>query len=261
MGKHATELGADTFAFFTRNPRGGSAKDIDPEDAKALIAYMEENRFGQLVAHAPYTMNVCAEKESVRKFSWEMLAEDLERMQFVPGNYYNFHPGSHVGQGTEVAIPMIADALNNALKPEHDTVVLLETMAGKGSEVGRTFEEIAQIIDRVELKDKIGVCFDTCHTWDGGYDNVGDFDGVLKEFDKIIGLDRLRAVHLNDSKNDRDTHKDRHELIGEGFLGLDAIKYIVTHPLLQGKPFILETPNEDPGYKKEIALIRSWFNE
>ena len=259
MGKHATELGADTFAFFTRNPRGGSAKDIIPEDAEALIAYMRENNFGKLVAHAPYTMNVCAEKESVRQFSREMLADDLDRMQYVPGNYYNFHPGSHVGQGVEKAIPMIADALNNALKPEHDTIVLLETMAGKGSEVGRTFEEIASIIDKVELKDKIGVCFDTCHTWDGGYDNVGDFDGVLKEFDKVIGLDRLYAVHLNDSKNDRDTHKDRHEVIGSGFLGADAIRNIVTHPLLQGKPFILETPNEDPGYKKEIALIRSWF--
>ena len=259
MGKHATELGADTFAFFTRNPRGGSAKEIDPSDAEALVQYMKDNGFGKLVAHAPYTMNVCAEKENIRKFSWDMLAEDLDRMQYVPGNYYNFHPGSHVGQGTDVAIPMIADALNNAIKPEHDTIVLLETMAGKGSEVGRTFDEIAEIISRVELKEKIGVCFDTCHTWDGGYDNVGDFDGVLSEFDKVIGLDRLYAVHLNDSKNGRDTHKDRHEVIGAGFLGEDAIRNIVTHPLLQGKPFILETPNEDPGYKKEIALIRSWM--
>ena len=259
MGKHATELGADTFAFFTRNPRGGSAKEIDPSDAEALVQYMKDNGFGKLVAHAPYTMNVCAEKENIRKFSWDMLAEDLDRMQYVPGNYYNFHPGSHVGQGTDVAIPMIADALNNAIKPEHDTIVLLETMAGKGSEVGRTFDEIAEIISRVELKEKIGVCFDTCHTWDGGYDNVGDFDGVLSEFDKVIGLDRLYAIHLNDSKNGRDTHKDRHEVIGAGFLGEDAIRNIVTHPLLQGKPFILETPNEDPGYKKEIALIRSWM--
>jgi len=259
MGKHATELGADTFAFFTRNPRGGAAKDINPEDAKALISYMKDNKFGKLVAHAPYTMNVCAEKESVRNFSWDVLSDDLDRMQYVPGNYYNLHPGSHVGQGTDIAVPMIADAINNALKPEHDTIVLLETMAGKGSEVGRTFEEIAMIIDRIELKDKIGVCFDTCHTWDGGYDNVNDFDGVLKEFDKVIGLDRLKAVHLNDSKNDRDTHKDRHELIGKGFLGLDVIRNIVTHPLLQGKPFILETPNDDPGYKDEIALIRSWM--
>lgn len=260
MGKHATELGADTFAFFTRNPRGGQAKAIDPADALALIDYMKEHNFGKLVAHAPYTMNVCAAKEDIRKFSREMLADDLDRMQYVPGNYYNFHPGSHVGQGTEAAIPMIADAINCALKPEHDTTVLLETMAGKGSEVGRTFEEIASIIELVELKDKVGVCFDTCHTWDGGYDNVNDFDGVLKEFDKIIGLDRLCAVHLNDSKNDRDTHKDRHEVIGGGFLGEKAIRNIVTHPLLQGKPFILETPNEDPGYKKEISLIRSWMS-
>ena len=260
MGKHATELGADTFAFFTRNPRGGQAKTIDPADAKALMDYMKEHSFGKLVAHAPYTMNVCAAKEDIRKFSREMLADDLDRMQYVPGNYYNFHPGSHVGQGTEAAIPMIADAINCALKPEHDTTVLLETMAGKGSEVGRTFEEIASIIELVELKDKVGVCFDTCHTWDGGYDNVNDFDGVLKEFDKIIGLDRLCAVHLNDSKNDRDTHKDRHEVIGGGFLGEKAIRNIVTHPLLQGKPFILETPNEDPGYKKEISLIRSWMS-
>ncbi|MBQ4271103.1 MAG: deoxyribonuclease IV [Clostridiales bacterium] len=259
MGKHATELGADTFAFFTRNPRGGSAKEIDPEDAKALMEYMAEHGFGKLVAHAPYTMNVCAEKESVKEFSRNMLAEDLDRMQYVPGNYYNFHPGSHVGQGEDAAIPMIADAINNALKEEHDTTVLLETMAGKGSEVGRNFEEIRRIIDLVDLKEKIGVCFDTCHTWDGGYDVVNDIDGVLDEFDRVIGLDRLKAVHLNDSKNDRDTHKDRHEVIGGGFLGEEAIKRIVTHPVFQGKPFILETPNEDPGYKKEIALIRSWM--
>ena len=259
MGKHAMELGADTFAFFTRNPRGGSAKEIDPEDAKALMDLMEKEGFGRLVAHAPYTMNVCAEKASVKEFSRNILAEDLDRMQYVPGNYYNFHPGSHVGQGEDAAIPMIADALNNALKEEHDTTVLLETMAGKGSEVGRNFEEIRRIIDLVDLKEKVGVCFDTCHTWDGGYDVVGDIDGVLDEFDRVIGLDRLKAVHLNDSKNDRDTHKDRHEVIGGGFLGEEAIRKIVTHPLLQGKPFILETPNEDEGYRKEIALIRSWM--
>ena len=259
MGRHAVELGADTFAFFTRNPQGGRAKEIDPSDAQALVSFLKEHSFGKLVAHAPYTMNVCSDKENIREFSRSMLADDLERMQFVPGNYYNFHPGSHVGQGTEKAIPMIADALNNALKPEHDTIVLLETMAGKGSEVGRTFDELAEIISRVELKEKIGVCFDTCHTWDGGYDNVGDIDGVLEEFNNVIGLDRLYAVHLNDSKNDRGSHKDRHEVIGGGFLGEDAIRRIVTHPLLQGKPFILETPNEDPGYKKEIALIRGWM--
>lgn len=259
MGKDAVALGADTFAFFTRNPRGGSAKEIDPKDAEALIAFMKEHNFGKLVAHAPYTMNVCAAKEDIRKFSREMLADDLDRMQYVPGNYYNFHPGSHVGQGVEAAIPMIADAVNYALKEEHQTTVLLETMAGKGSEVGRTFEELKAIIDLIELKDKVGVCFDTCHTWDGGYDNVNDFDNVLKTFDEVIGLDKLCAVHFNDSKNDRDTHKDRHEVIGSGFIGEEAMKYIITHPLLQGKPFILETPNDDAGYKSEIELIRSWF--
>lgn len=259
MGKEAVALGADTFAFFTRNPRGGTAKAIDPKDAEALIAFMKEHNFGKLVAHAPYTMNVCAAKEDIKKFSREMLADDLDRMQYVPGNYYNFHPGSHVGQGVEAAIPMIADAVNYALKEEHQTTVLLETMAGKGSEVGRTFEELKAIIDLIELKDKVGVCFDTCHTWDGGYDNVNDFDNVLKTFDEVIGLDKLCAVHFNDSKNDRDTHKDRHEVIGSGFIGEEAMKYIITHPLLQGKPFILETPNDDAGYKREIELIRSWF--
>lgn len=260
MGKAALDLGADTFAFFTRNPRGGQAKPIVEADAKALVDLMAEHNFGKLVAHAPYTMNVCAAKEDIKKFSREMLADDLDRMQSVPGNYYNFHPGSHVGQGPEVAIPMIADAINFALNEEHQTTLLLETMAGKGSEVGRNFEELRAIIDLVELNDKVGVCFDTCHTWDGGYDNVNDFDGVLKQFDEIIGLDRLKAVHLNDSKNPFDSHKDRHELIGEGSIGVEALKYIVTHEKLQGKPFILETPNDDEGYKREIAMIRSWFN-
>ena len=259
MGKHATELGADTFAFFTRNPRGGSAKEIDPEDAKALVEYMEKEHFGKLVAHAPYTMNVCAAKPDIKEFSRNMLKEDILRMEYVPGNYYNFHPGSHVGQGPEEAIPMIADALNNALFEDQKTTVLLETMAGKGSEVGRNFEELKAIIDRVELKDKIGVCFDTCHTWDGGYDVVGNLDAVLDEFDKVIGLDKLYALHLNDSKNPMDSHKDRHEKIGEGLLGEEGIRNVITHPLLQGKPFILETPNEDDGYKAEIALIRSWM--
>ncbi|SMC64034.1 Endonuclease IV [Oscillospiraceae bacterium] len=259
MGKHATELGADTFAFFTRNPRGGSAKEIDPEDAKALVEYMEKEHFGKLVAHAPYTMNVCAAKPDIKEFSRNMLKEDILRMEYVPGNYYNFHPGSHVGQGAEEAIPMIADALNDAMFEEQKTIVLLETMAGKGSEVGRNFEELKAIIDRVELKDKIGVCFDTCHTWDGGYDVVGNIDAVLDEFDKVIGLDKLYALHLNDSKNPMDSHKDRHEKIGEGLLGEEGIRNVITHPLLQGKPFILETPNEDDGYKAEIALIRSWM--
>ena len=259
MGKHATELGADTFAFFTRNPRGGSAKEIDPKDAEALVEYMKENNFGKLVAHAPYTMNVCAAKPDIREFSRNVLKDDIKRMEYVPGNYYNFHPGSHVGQGAEEAIPMIADALNEAMFEDQKTIVLLETMAGKGSEVGRNFEELKAIIDRVELKDKIGVCFDTCHTWDGGYDVVGNIDAVLDEFDKVIGLDKLCALHLNDSKNPMDSHKDRHEKIGEGELGADGIRRVITHPLLQGKPFILETPNEDDGYKKEIALIRSWM--
>ena len=259
MGKHATELGADTFAFFTRNPRGGSAKEIDPKDAEALVEYMKENNFGKLVAHAPYTMNVCAAKPDIREFSRNVLKDDIKRMEYVPGNYYNFHPGSHVGQGAEEAIPMIADALNEAMFEDQKTIVLLETMAGKGSEVGRNFEELKAIIDRVELKDKIGVCFDTCHTWDGGYDVVGNIDAVLDEFDKVIGLDKLCALHLNDSKNPMDSHKDRHEKIGEGEIGADGIRRVITHPLLQGKPFILETPNEDDGYKKEIALIRSWM--
>ncbi|MCR4705789.1 MAG: deoxyribonuclease IV [Lachnospiraceae bacterium] len=258
MGKAATALGADTFAFFTRNPRGGAAKAIDPADAKALRDYMEEHRFGPLVAHAPYTMNVCAAKPDIRKFSATMLQDDMERMEYLPGNFYNFHPGSHVGQGEDAAIPMIAEAVNKALKPEHHTTVLLETMAGKGSEVGRTFEEIRRIIDLVELSDKIGVCLDTCHIWDGGYD-ISDMDKVLHEFDDVIGLDRLKAVHMNDSMNPLGAHKDRHQKIGEGCIGAEILKAVVTHPLLQDKPFILETPNEDEGYKKEIAMIREWM--
>ncbi len=258
MGKAATALGADTFAFFTRNPRGGAAKAIDPADAKALRDYMEEHRFGPLVAHAPYTMNVCAAKPDIRKFSVEMLQDDMERMEYLPGNFYNFHPGSHVGQGEDAAIPMIAEAVNKALKPEYHTTVLLETMAGKGSEVGRTFEEIRRIIDLVELSDKIGVCLDTCHIWDGGYD-ISDMDKVLHEFDDVIGLDRLKAVHMNDSMNPLGAHKDRHQKIGEGCIGAEILKAVVTHPLLQDKPFILETPNEDEGYKKEIAMIREWM--
>lgn len=259
MGKTALSLGADTFAFFTRNPQGGGAKDIDPADAAALVKLIEENNFGKLVAHAPYTMNVCSAKEGVKEFARGVLADDLDRMQYVPGNYYNFHPGSHVGQGVEATIPMIADAINFALKEEHQTIVLLETMAGKGSEVGRNFEELRAIIDMVEMKDKIGVCFDTCHTWDGGYNNVEDLDGVLKNFDEVIGLERLKAVHFNDSKNPMDSHKDRHEVIGGGTIGLEGMKGIALHPLLQDKPFILETPNNNDGYKKEIELIRSWF--
>lgn len=261
MGKAALRLGANTFAFFTRNPRGGKAKEIDPADAERLRSLMEEHHFGKLVAHAPYTMNVCAAKSDIREFSWNILKDDMERMEYLPGNYYNFHPGAHVGQGAEEAIPIIADALNHAIKPDQSTVVLLETMAGKGSEVGRNFEELERIIELVDCKDKIGVCFDTCHTWDGGYDLVEDLDGVLRTFDQIIGLDRLKAVHLNDSMNVRDSHKDRHQKIGEGELGAEALKRIVTHPLLAGRPFILETPNDDAGYAREIAMIKSWVDE
>lgn len=259
MGKEATKLGGDTFAFFTRNPRGGQAKDIDPADAKALCEYMQEHSFGKLVAHAPYTMNLCAAKEDIRAFGIDMLQDDLNRMEFVPGNYYNFHPGSHVGQGEEKGIELIVDALNRCLFEGMQTTVLLETMAGKGSEVGRSFEELKAIIDRVELKQYLGVCFDTCHTWDAGYDTAGDIDSVLKEFDSIIGIDRLKAIHINDSMNPQGAHKDRHEKIGDGHLGIDGLKSVVQHPWLQGKPFILETPNDDEGYAKEIALIRSWM--
>ena len=261
MGKAALKLGANTFAFFTRNPRGGKAKEIDPADAERLRSLMEEHHFGKLVAHAPYTMNVCAAKSDIREFSWNILKDDMERMEYLPGNYYNFHPGAHVGQGAEEAIPVIADALNHAIKPDQSTVVLLETMAGKGSEVGRNFEELERIIELVDCKDKIGVCFDTCHTWDGGYDLVEDLGGVLRTFDQIIGLDRLKAVHLNDSMNVRDSHKDRHQKIGEGEIGAEALKRIVTHPLLAGRPFILETPNDDAGYAREIAMIKSWADE
>lgn len=258
MGKNALKLGANTFAFFTRNPRGGKAKDIDPKDVQAFLDFAQENNFGKLVAHAPYTMNLCAAKEDIRNFGKEMLKDDLKRMEYVPGNYYNFHPGSHVGQGEEVATQLIIDALNESLTKEQTTIVLLETMAGKGSEMGRNFEEIKKIIDGVELNEKLGVCLDTCHIWDGGYD-VADIDCVLAEFDRVIGLDRLKAVHLNDSMNEMGSHKDRHEKIGEGKIGAEILKRVVTHPLLYGKPFILETPNDDEGYAKEIALIKSWF--
>lgn len=260
MGKQALELGGNVFAFFTRNPRGGKAKEIKESDVAGLLSCMEENHFGKLVAHAPYTMNLCAAKEDIRRFSKEMIADDMKRMEYTPGNYYNFHPGSHVGQGAETGIEVIAGALNEILTPEQSTTVLLETMAGKGSEVGRSFEELREIIDRVELKDKVGVCFDTCHVWDAGYDIVNDLDGVLQEFDRVIGLDRLCAVHFNDSMNDRGSHKDRHQKIGEGKIGLEAMKRVALHPVLTGKPFILETPNDDEGYAREIAMIKEWTN-
>ncbi len=261
MGKQAVKLGGNVFAFFTRNPRGGQAKEIKQEDVEKYLAYAKEHEFGKLVAHAPYTMNLCAAKEDIRNFSREMLADDMKRMEYTPGNYYNFHPGAHVGQGAEAGIELVADALNSILEKEQSTTVLLETMAGKGSEVGRNFEELREIIDRVELKEELGVCFDTCHVWDGGYDIVNDLDGVLTEFDKVIGLDRLCAVHFNDSMNDLGSHKDRHQKIGEGKIGLEAMKRVTLHPVLAGKPFILETPNDDEGYAKEIAMIKEWTQE
>lgn len=261
MGKMALKLGGDTFAFFTRNPRGGKAKDLDEEDIRKLRELMEEHHFGKLVAHAPYTLNLCSAKEDVRTFARETIADDLRRMEYLPGNYYNFHPGSHVGQGADQGIAMIAEVLNETLRPDQKTTVLLETMAGKGSEVGRTFEELRQILDRVECADRMGVCLDTCHVWDGGYDIVGGLDGVLRKFDEIIGLDRLLAVHLNDSKNDCGAAKDRHEKLGQGHIGPDALRAVVTHPLLQDRPFILETPNDDAGYAAEIARVRSWMAE
>lgn len=258
MGKAALALDANTFAFFTRNPRGGKAKEIDEKDVEKFLNFAKEHEFGKIVAHAPYTMNLCAAKEDVRSFSKEMLLDDLKRMKYTPYNYYNFHPGSHVGQGAEKGIALIAEALNEALKPEQTTTVLLETMAGKGTEVGRTFEELREILDRVELNDKMGVCLDTCHVWDGGYDIVNDLDGVLNEFDRVIGLDRLKAVHFNDSMNDCGSHKDRHAKIGEGKIGAEAMRRVALHPLLEGRPFILETPNDDEGYRREIQMVREW---
>lgn len=258
MGKAALALDANTFAFFTRNPRGGKAKEIDEKDVEKFLNFAKEHEFGKIVAHAPYTMNLCAAKEDVRSFSKEMLLDDLKRMEYTPYNYYNFHPGSHVGQGAEKGIVLIAEALNEALKPEQTTTVLLETMAGKGTEVGRTFEELREILDRVELNDKMGVCLDTCHVWDGGYNIVNDLDGVLNEFDRVIGLDRLKAVHFNDSMNDCGSHKDRHAKIGEGKIGAEAMRRVALHPLLEGRPFILETPNDDEGYRREIQMVREW---
>ena len=261
MGKAALALDANTFAFFTRNPRGGKAKEIDEKDVEKFLNFAKEHEFGKIVAHAPYTMNLCAAKEDVRSFSKEMLLDDLKRMEYTPYNYYNFHPGSHVGQGAEKGIDLIAEALNVSLFPEQQTTVLLETMAGKGSEVGRNFQELRQIIDQVELKEKLGVCLDTCHVWDGGYNIVEQLDEVLQEFDQVIGLNRLKAVHLNDSMNPLEAHKDRHEKIGEGHLGIEAITRIINHPVLRDMPFILETPNDDDGYRREIALLRKLWGE
>lgn len=261
MGRTALDIGATTFAFFTRNPRGGKAKAIDPDDVAALRALMEKNGFGKLVAHAPYTMNLCSAKAVTVDFARRAMADDLVRMESLPGNYYNFHPGSHVKQGAERGIELICEGLNEVLEPGIRTTVLLETMAGKGTEVGRSFEELARIIDGVEHDELLGVCLDTCHVWDGGYDVVGDLDGVLDEFDRVIGLDRLRALHLNDSKNPRGSHKDRHERIGEGCIGAEAFRAVVTNPRLRDLPMILETPNELPGYAAEISLLRGFAGE
>ena len=259
MGKTMLDFGGNTFAFFTRNPRGGKTKEISAEDAGALCDLLKQENFGPLVAHGSYTMNLCSAKPETRRNGFEMLTHDLQRMELIPGNLYNFHPGAHTGQGIETGIAQIADALNQLLTPDMNTTVLLETMAGKGSEVGGTFEELAEIIDRVECRDKLGVCFDTCHTWDAGYDLINDFDGVLKHFDEVIGLNRLKAVHFNDSKNPCGSHKDRHEKLGLGFLGIEALERIAKHPVLQGLPFILETPNDDEGYIAEIHMVQEWF--
>ncbi|MDO4541058.1 MAG: deoxyribonuclease IV [Syntrophomonadaceae bacterium] len=259
MGREALALNANTFAFFTRNPRGGRAKAIDPDDVAAYRELAADNAFATVVAHAPYTLNACAAKPGLRDFARETVADDLRRMEYIPGNYYNFHPGSHVQQGAEAGIAMIADMLNAVLTPEQSTVVLLETMSGKGSEVGRNFEELRAIFDKVELADKLGVCLDTCHVWDGGYDIVNDLDGVLAEFDRVIGLKRLLAVHLNDSMNPLGGHKDRHAKIGEGNIGLAALVRCINHPLLRELPFILETPNDSAGYAAEIKLLRAAY--
>jgi len=259
MAKEAISIGGNTFQFFTRNPRGGKAKEVDPKDVESFLNISKENGFAKILAHAPYTINVCSADEGIRKFGKDTMKDDLEKLEFVPGNMYNFHPGSHVGQGTDEGIRLIIEALNEILWKEQSTTVLLETMAGKGSEVGRSFEELKRIIDGVELKEKLGVCLDTCHVYDAGYDIVNNLDKVLDEFDKVIGLDRLKAIHINDSKNTFESHKDRHEKIGEGSIGIEAFKRIINHPKLRNLPFYLETPNELDGYEKEIALLKSLY--
>lgn len=259
MGKAALSIDANTFQFFTRNPRGAKAKEIIPADVEKYHTLSDSNGISRLLAHAPYTLNAAAKDPSLREFAKNTMADDLVRMEFTPGNCYNFHPGSHVGQGADVGIQLISDMLNDILTPHQTTTVLLETMAGKGTEVGRNFQEIKEIIDRVELQDKIGVCMDTCHIWDGGYDIVNHLDEVITEFDNIIGLHRLKAIHLNDSMNPLGAHKDRHAKIGEGHIGLDALVRVINHPALRNLPFYLETPNELDGYAKEIALLKEHY--
>ena len=257
MGKTMSRFGGNTFAWFTRNPRGGKTRPVVQEDVAALDRHLKQEGFGPLVAHGSYTMNLCSVKKETRKNGLEMLKDDLDRMELLPGNYYNFHPGAHTGQGVEIGIEQIASALNRVVKAELKTTVLLETMAGKGTEIGGTFEELREIIDRVVCGDRIGVCFDTCHTWDAGYDLVHDLDGVLQHFDDVIGLSKLKAIHFNDSKNGCGSHKDRHEKLG-GAIGMEAMRRIALHPALQGRPFILETPNDDAGYIEEIHTVLSW---
>lgn len=259
MGKQTLANGGNTFAFFTRNPRGGRAKDINLQDVQEFLQLAQENHFGKIVAHAPYTMNCAGAKENLRDFARETMADDLKRLELTRGNYYNFHPGNHVGQGAETGIARIAEILNEVLTEEQSTTVLLETMSGKGSEIGRNFDELRQIIDRVERKDKLGICLDTCHVWDSGYDIVNNLDGVFTEFDSVIGLDRLKAIHLNDSMNGLGSHKDRHAKIGEGEIGLEALVRVIRHPATKGIPFILETPNDDEGWTREIALLRKEY--
>ena len=261
MGETAVSIGADTFQFFTRNPRGGKAKALDPADAAKLRQMQADGTIGPVIAHAPYTINPCAAVDRTREFALETMADDLKRLEALPGNFYNFHPGSHVGQGVETGIRKIAGTLNAVLFPEQRTTVLLETMAGKGSEIGGRFEELRAILDGVELQEKVGVCLDTCHVHDGGYDVVHNLDGVLTEFDRIIGLGRLKALHLNDSMNPMGARKDRHQKIGQGQIGLEAMVRILRHPALQGLPMVLETPNELPGYAEEIRLMRQWMRE
>lgn len=261
MGRTALEIGANTFQFFTRNPRGSKAKAMDREDAARLMEIMKDHEFPVILAHAPYTMNPCSAEQRTRDFAKMAMEDDLNRMECTPNQLYNFHPGSHVGQGIEAGIEMISQLLNDLLKPEQTTTVLLETMAGKGSEVGGRFEELRGIIDRVSLSEKMGVCLDTCHVYDAGYDIVGNLDGILEEFDRVVGLDRLKAIHTNDSKNPFESHKDRHEKIGEGSLGMDFFEKLVNHPKLRHLPFFLETPNELDGYEREIQMLRGVYRD
>ncbi len=257
MGREALSIGANTFQFFTRNPRGGKARDIDEDDTARLLSLMDKNGFGKILAHAPYTLNPCSKDERTREFAFEAMSDDLRRMEYLPGNMYNFHPGSHVGQGVEKGVQLIAELLNKVLHKEMTTTVLLETMAGKGTEIGSNFKELRDITDRVQLSDKIGVCLDTCHVFDAGYDIVNNLDGVLDEFDKILGIDRLKAIHLNDSMNYLGCHKDRHQKIGEGGIGAKAFERIINHPQLRNLPFFLETPNDAAGYKREIEMLKA----